>query len=156
MSAPVVVELAAQPFAYVSLHASIADIPKAMAGGFDTLSSGFARAGATMAGNPLTHYTDYDGGSASFDLGFPAREEEVAALRAAGLSIGRTPAGRNMTATHIGPYDTLSRTYNLIMEAMEREGLAGTRDMWEIYFSPPGTPPAQLRTDVVWPLRPDA
>lgn len=62
----------------------------------------FAEARAQMAGNPLAHYTDFDATSASLDLGFPVLETDVPALRATGLSIGQTPGGRNMTATHVG------------------------------------------------------
>jgi effector-binding domain-containing protein len=123
-----------------------------MGQGFATLSQMFATAKAQMAGNPLAHYTDFDATSASFELGFPVLENDIPALRAAGLSIGKTPGGRNMTATHVGPYDTVSRTYDRMTAAMKRQKLAGSKDMWESYLSPPDTPPEQIRTEVIWPL----
>ena len=57
-----------------------------------------------------------------------------------------------MTATHIGPYDTVSETYSTMDRAMQAQGLTGSKDMWERYLSPPDTPPEQTRTDVIWPL----
>lgn len=150
MPEPVVVELKSRPFAYISLKSSLAGMPAAMGQGFASLAQMFGRAKAQMAGNPLAHYTDFDATSASFDLGFPARAEDVPALRAAGLSIGETPGGQNMTATHIGPYDTVSKTYDLMAAAMKRQGLMGSKDMWESYLSPPETPPNRIRTDVIW------
>jgi hypothetical protein len=97
-------------------------------------------------------YLEFDAHSAKFDLGFPALEADLERLRAAGASIGRTPGGRNMTATHIGPYDTVSETYSTMDRAMQAQGLTGSKDMWESYLSPPDTPPEQTRTDVIWPL----
>ena len=150
MSEPVVVELKSTPFAYMSLQSALAAMPTTMAEGFRSLMGKFAQAKAPMAGNPLAHYTLFDATSASFDLGFPARAEDVEALRATGLFIGQTPGGRNMTATHIGPYDTVSETYELMTAAMKRQGLSGAKDMWESYLSPPDTPPSEIRTDLIW------
>lgn len=150
MADPVIVELSPRPFAYISLRSSLPQMPAIMGQGFATLGQMFATAKAQMAGNPLAHYTDFDATSASFELGFPVLESDIPALRAAGLSIGTTPGGRNMTATHVGPYDTVSRTYDRMTSAMKEQKLAGSRDMWESYLSPPGTPPDQIRTDVIW------
>lgn len=152
MSEPVIAELQAKPFAFINLRASLAEIPTTIQHGFGTLSGLFARAGAQMAGNPMTHYLNVDTQSVAFELGFPVLAADVEKLRAAGLSIGRTPEGRNMTATHMGPYSGLSDTYAAMDAAMKAHGVSGSTDMWEIYLSPPETPPEQTRTDVIWPL----
>ena len=142
----------AAPRAYITRTAKMAEISTVMAESFATLSDLFAKARAPMAGMPMAHYITYDDASTTFELGFPCRSEDEDALRAAGLSIGKSPEGRSMKATHIGPYDTVGSTYNAMIAAMEAKGLVPARDMWEIYFSPPETPPAQIRTDVVWPI----
>jgi hypothetical protein len=142
-----------QPFAYFTLTAQMSEMSEAMGAGFERLSAAFAKAKAEMAGMPLCHYTDYDEQSVTFELGFPARPDQVEALRAAGLSIGETPSGRSMKAIHIGPYDTIVETYNKMTEALKEQGLEGTKDMWEAYFSPPETPPEQIKTEVIWPVR---
>jgi effector-binding domain-containing protein len=142
----------ARPFAYITRTAKMNEIGKAMAEGFGALGAMFAKAGAAMAGMPMAHYRSYDTKTTTFDLGFPCRAEDAKALGAAGLSIGETPAGRNMTATHMGPYDTVVSTYDAMTAEMKSQGLKPASDMWEIYFSPPDTPPAKIRTDVVWPI----
>lgn len=152
MADPAIIELKPRPFAYISLRSTLPQMPQTMGQGFATLGQMFAEAKAQMAGNPFAHYTDFDATSASFDLGFPVLETDVPALRAAGLSIGQTPGGRNMTATHVGPYDTVSRTYDLMTAAMKDQKLSPGKDMWESYLSPPETPPEQIRTDVIWPV----
>lgn len=152
MTQPVIVELQAKPFAFINLKSSLADMPAVIGQGFGTLSGIFAKAGAQMAGNPMAHYLAFDARSVSFELGFPVLDADVDKLRTAGLSIGHTPGGRNMTATHIGPYSTVSETYSTMHAAMQAQGVTGSKDMWENYLSPPEAPPEQIRTDVIWPL----
>ncbi len=152
MSEPVIVELQSAPFAFIQLKSSLADMPRVMGQGFGTLGRLVGKADAAMAGNPLAHYLDFDAQSVTFQLGFPALESDTEKLLAAGLSIGRTPGGRNMTATHVGPYSTVSQTYAVIGDALKAHGETGSKDMWESYLSPPETPPAEIRTDVIWPL----
>lgn len=149
-----VVTLTPGPFACVTIATPVAGIAGAMAEGFCRLGDLFARAGAEMAGMPMCHYVEADQTSATFQLGFPCRPDEVAALRAAGLSIVETPSGEAMKAVHIGPYDDLTKTYAAMAKAMEAHGRIGSRDMWEVYCSPPETPPQQIRTEVLWPLQP--
>ena len=140
------------PRAYITRTAKMSDIPQAMMEGFATLSELFAKAKASMTGMPMAHYLAYDNASTTFELGFPCRSEDEHELRAAGLSIGMTPEGRSMKATHIGPYATVVATYNAMIAEMKAKGLVPAKDMWEIYHSPPETPPAEIRTDVVWPI----
>ena len=144
--------LTSQPFAYVSRSATLADMPRAMGEGFAILAGLFGKANAPMAGAPLAHYLSFEGGKATFDLGFPARPGDVAELKAAGLSIGETPSGRAMKAIHVGPYESGSQTYDAMGASMKRLGLSGTQDMWERYLSGPEVPPAQIRTEVIWPV----
>lgn len=147
------VETAApQPFAYLRRTSRIVDMPKTMGEGFASLESMLAAAKAVPAGMPLAHYLDYDETSTTFDLGFPVRAEDVQAVRAAGLEVGETASGRVMKGTHMGPYETANETYQAMMAEMKNKGLTAARDMWEVYFSPPETPPEQIRTDVIWPV----
>lgn len=148
-----VVTLKPGPFAYITVTTPMAGIATAMGEGFGRLSALFAEARAEMAGMPMCHYVEYDETSTTFQLGFPCRPEEVGALRAAGLSIGETPAGATMKAVHLGPYDSVGSTYNAMIEAMKAQGLVAARDMWEVYHSPPETPPEQIRTEILWPVR---
>lgn len=155
MTEPVIVELQARPFAYLSMEATLLTMPNAVAEGFERLGELFARADAPMAGGPLVHYLAFDTRLVDFDLGFPARPVDVERLRAAGLSIGETPGGPSMTARHFGPHDSLSETYLVMDEAMRRLAITGARDIWESY-SGGGTTADGFCTEVIWPLIPPA
>ena len=156
MSEPVIAELEARPFAYVSLTSTLADMPRAVATGFGKLQRLFDKAKASAAGCPLAHYLGFDTRTVTFDLGFPALPADVPRLKAAGLSIGETPGGRHMTATHVGPYETVTSTYTQMDAAMRARHVLGARDMWEAYPSPPETPASHVHTEVIWPLLPSA
>lgn len=148
-----VVTLTPGPFACVTITTPMTGIAGAIADGFCKLGELFARAGAEMAGMPMCHYVEVDSTSTTFQLGFPCRPDEVEALRGAGLSIVETPSGEAMKAVHIGPYDDLAKTYAAMAKAMEAHGRIGSRDVWEVYCSPPETPPERIRTEILWPLQ---
>jgi hypothetical protein len=153
MPEPVLTTLTPAPFAYLVRRSAIADMPRTMSEGFATLFRLFARAKARQSGMPMAHYLEYDEQSTTFQLGFPVRPEDVEALKQAGLEIGETPKGENMKAIHIGSYDSIVKTYDVMTTAMKKQGLEGSRDMWEVYYSPPETPPEQTQTEVIWPVR---
>jgi len=152
MSKPTIVDLEPRPFAYLSIEASLLDMPAAVAQGFHTLADLFARADAHIAGCPLVHYLAFDMRLVDFDLGFPARPDDVDRLRAAGLGIGQTPGGPSMMAWHTGPDDDMSKTYLIMDEAMRRLKIEGSRDIWECYPNRTVASAEQFRTEVIWPL----
>jgi effector-binding domain-containing protein len=64
------------------------------------------------------------------------------------------PAGDVARTTHIGPYADLPKAYEAVAARAKQDGRELATEMWEEYYSPPETPPAETRTDVYWPLRP--
>jgi len=63
-----------------------------------------------------------------------------------------TPAGRVATITHIGPYDQMRPTYDLLMKWRRDRGEAFAGPSWEIYGHW-SDDPAQLRTDIYFLLK---
>jgi AraC family transcriptional regulator len=148
-----VTDLTAQPFAYLTKTAQIKGIAEVMGQSFAELGKAFAAAAAPMTGPPLCHYMGFDGATTTFQVGFPYRPDDGKRLTAAGLTIGTTQAGQVMKATHKGPYETVVETYNAMQSEMQQRHLVGADDMWEIYMSPPETPPEEILTQVIWPVR---
>jgi AraC family transcriptional regulator len=147
-----VTELTAAPFAYVTKTAPLKGIAEVMGQSFAELGKAFATAQAPMAGPPLCHYVAVDGQSTTFQVGFPFRPEDGERLQATGLTLGTTQGGTAMKATHIGPYETVAQTYSAMQTEMTARKLVGAEHMWEIYMSPPETPPEQIVTEVIWPV----
>ncbi len=106
--------------------------------------------GVPLTGPAVARYTDVAAGECEFDAGFLVAQtpsDTDSRVRTADLG-GCTVA----CATHIGPYTSLAETYGAIEDWMDENGYVTAGPMWEEYFSPPGTPPEQTRTDVYWPV----
>lgn len=56
--------------------------------------------------------------------------------------------------THRGPYSRLTEAYTDLQEQAEELGrpVAWGASMWEEYWSEPGTPESETRTEIFWPV----
>lgn len=71
-----------------------------------------------------------------------------------GVTKGTLPEAEAFEAVHMGPYDSLEKTYGIIQEHMKAEGFTPSDTMWEYYLSDPETEPdpTKWQTRVVWPI----
>jgi class 3 adenylate cyclase/effector-binding domain-containing protein/streptogramin lyase len=65
------------------------------------------------------------------------------------------PATRALVTTHVGPYATLQRSYRLMSEVMDDNGLTAADKPREIYIAGPGDvqDPNGYETLIVWPIK---
>jgi effector-binding domain-containing protein len=70
----------------------------------------------------------------------------------AGWTLTELPAGTFASVTHVGPYDALGTAYDELEAWIGREGYAIDGPPREVYLSEPGTPPADIRTMVEFPV----
>ena len=68
---------------------------------------------------------------------------------------GTLPGGRVLSAWHVGPYDTLTRTHQRLEAWMSQQGLESAGASWELYWTDPGMEPdpAKWRTQIFMPVR---
>lgn len=69
-----------------------------------------------------------------------------------GWALLELPGGRFATLTHVGSYDTVSTSYELLGSWIESNGLTVAGPPRETYLSPPGTPTAQTQTVIAFPV----
>jgi effector-binding domain-containing protein len=69
-----------------------------------------------------------------------------------GWSIAELPAGTFASVVHVGSYDTLGTAYDDLEGWIGRQGLAVAGPPREAYLSEPGTPVADIRTVVEFPV----
>ena len=64
------------------------------------------------------------------------------------------PGGRVAQAIHVGPYETMEKTYRDLRTWMAEQRLHPAAGMWESYLSDPRTQPdpATWRTLITWPI----
>lgn len=90
--------------------------------------------GAVPAGEPFAYYHGIDDGTIDVEAGFPT----LATLKPSGEVVpGELPGGKAVIGVHLGPYDTLSRTYADMRAWAVSEGMRPTDDMWEVYLTDP-------------------
>ncbi len=102
------------------------------------------------AGPPFALYHSWEGEIMDMEVGFPIVGKGIEAGKVHTI---RLPAVRAAVATHIGPYERLTDTYNTMMEWMKANGHTPASYMWEEYLnSPQEVPPDKLMTRLYWPI----
>jgi effector-binding domain-containing protein len=107
--------------------------------------------GVAITGPPFGFYPRMPTDTVEVVVGFP-----VAARIApeADVTPFELPAGRVVTAIHVGSYESLARTYQELAEWAAAEGFSLADHMWEAYLTDPAEEPdpAAWQTKLIWPL----
>ena len=119
---------------------------------FAEVASYLARKGAGPAGVPFARFHPIGDGRFEVEAGFPAStptsgEGEV--------EPSDLPGGLVAVAVHVGSYDTIGPSYELLQNWVREHGGEPMGDAWERYLTDPGaTPdPSHQRTEVIQPYR---
>jgi effector-binding domain-containing protein len=104
-----------------------------------------------VVGPPFAVYHDYDPESCDMECGFPTARPEKGEGNIVSSSV---PGGKCVFATHIGSYESITTTYELVQEYMRKEGLKPKKVMFERYLNDPATvkDQDQLVTEIYWPI----
>lgn len=129
----------------------IADLPSFFARAFHEAAEAADAAGVEVVGPPFAFYPEAPTETVAVEVGFPVSAPARARGNAHPFVL---PGGRAVQAVHIGPYDTMEKTYTELRAWMAQHGLEPAVGMWECYLSDPQVErdPATWRTRIVWPL----
>ena len=147
-----VTELESQPIVSIRTTFPMGDIGKAMGRLFGEVHGYIQQSGQDPAGCPLAIYHSEPGDTVELECAIPVASPMAGAGR---VRADKLSAGTAATVTHIGPYDTLSRTWRALTEWMASQGFDGAGVPWEVYVTDPGAEPDQSkwRTDIFFPVR---
>lgn len=146
-----VVDLQAQPTLVVRARAAVERLPEVLGPAWAAILGHAGQAGAEPNSAPFVAYHNMDMKDLDLEIGFTfprplAGDENVQA--------GEVPAGKAAQCVHVGPYDQLRTTYQALEAWMSERGLKHAGPAYEYYLDDPqATPPGQLRTRVVLPVR---
>jgi len=141
--------------AVVRFASSPADMPGHMGRALGSVMAALTAQGVQPAGVPFAAYPSPEPGEdGAWDVaaGFPVE----APVEAAGDVVPyELPGGDVAVATHVGPYETIGRTYGEIQASLAGRGMAPAGPMWETYLTDPGSEPdpARWRTGIHVPVR---
>jgi effector-binding domain-containing protein len=140
--------------AVVRTSTTFSEIPTVMGSAFDAVATYLAPLGLLGEGPAIGRYTEMDliTGTVTVAAGFVVAQP----VDGDGAVVpDETPAAEVATTTHLGPYANVSEAYDAIAASVAEQGRElDETTMWEEYWSPPGTPDEQTRTEVFCPLKP--
>ncbi|MGT2463987.1 GyrI-like domain-containing protein [Sinomonas atrocyanea] len=145
-----VTDLPEQPTAVVRATVKMDELRGFFDGVFGTVVAAVQAQGGRVAGPPFAMYHGMPGETIDLEAGFPVAGPFTGADEVAASSL---PGGRTVRALHVGPYESLSETYQEVTEWMREKGLTPAASMWEVYMSDPNAEPdpATWRTELFWP-----
>lgn len=133
----------------------VADIAGFFDRSFGVLAEVLTEQGASIESPAFGIYRGPVGDTVDIEVGFVT----AAPVEPAGDVVpSERPGGRVARVVHEGSFDQLASSWSRLGEWMEREGLAPGPVMWEVYVTQPSPDmdPADLRTELNWPLADDA
>ena len=146
-----VVELETRDTAVVRATVALAELPAFFARAFPAVLTVLATEDIEPVGPPFAWYAGPPTDEVTLEAGFvvPHRIEPVGEVVASHL-----PGGRVVSAVHVGPYSTMTATYDRMRAWILEHRLIPTMPMWEVYLTDPGADPnpATWRTEICWPL----
>lgn len=108
--------------------------------------------GIHPSGAPFGKYYGQPGETVDVEAGFPV---PLVIASVGDVKPGTLPGGRIVEAVHVGPFDTMERTYAELQRYFSDAHLDVGDVMWESYLTDPEVEPdaAKWRTQICWPVR---
>ena len=142
---------AAQPTLSIRTHAAVEQLPQVFGQTYGAIMQYLGELGEQPVGMPFAAYYNMDMENLDIEIGFPVSRP----LPDRGeLKSGALPAGKIATTMHFGPYDSIGPAYEALTQFVQTSGYAPSGVAYEFYFSPPETPPAEIQTQIMFPLLP--
>ncbi|BFU45019.1 GyrI-like domain-containing protein [Krasilnikovia sp. MM14-A1004] len=131
-------------------HVAAAELPDFFARAIPAVTRELAHCGAVPAGPPVAVYSHEVERAFDVTVGFPVAGGTTAT---GGLVAEELPAGRAVSAEHLGSYETLPDAYAALGRWFGDHALNPPEIMWEEYLVGPGTAgESGYRTRIVCPL----
>lgn len=147
---PEIVTLESQHVAVVHRTVPMSQVHQVFDEGLPAVMAALTKQGVTPDGPPLAIYHGTPSDTVSVSVGFPTAVEITAEgdVHAATL-----PGGEAAGITHVGSYDSLSRSYARLQDWMTDRALVPGTPVWEIYVTEPNPEdPSSMVTEIRWPF----
>lgn len=148
-------EVPAQWVAVVGQRSRVDEMSTAVPRAIDEVGEYLVSLGIKPVGPPVCICPSPDDeGMIEHQTGWPVAEDVPAKPPIEARLLAAT---RALVMKHVGPYAELGRSYRLMAEVMEENGLGSADDPRELYWSDPEEvpDPKDYVTEIVWPIGPE-
>ncbi len=139
-----------RPTLSIRTRAAMQDLPQLFGQTYGALMQYLSELGAQPAGEPFAAYYNLDMQDLDVEIGFPVAKRLPDRDN---IKSGALPAGKFASTMHIGPYDTVGPAYEALTQYVKANGYELTGVAYEFFFSGPETPPEEIRTGIMFPLK---
>jgi len=139
-----------QPALSVRTRAAVQDLPQLFGKVYGAIMQYLGELGEQPAGMPFAAYYNMDMQNLDVEIGFPVARKFAGKGE---VQPSEFPGGKLATVWHIGPYDQCGPAYEALTQWIKDHGYETTGVAYELYLSGPETPPEEIRTQIVFPLK---
>ena len=141
----------AQPTLVVRTRTPAQSLPQVVGQAYGAIMQYAGQLGFQPSGAPFVAYYNMDMEDLDMEIGFPFEQKPKGKDNVLASEI---PGGRAAACLHVGPYDQLGAAYEALHKWMQANGHVPTGVAYEFYLNDPqATPPAELQTQLVFPLK---
>jgi effector-binding domain-containing protein len=141
----------AQPTLVIRTRAAVQSLPQVVGEAYAAIMQYAGRSGFQPSGAPFVAYHNMDMQDLDMEIGFPFDRKLPGKDN---ILAGEIPGGKAAACLHVGPYDQVGAAYEALQKWMQANGHVPTGVAYEFYLNDPqATPPAELQTQVVFPLK---
>lgn len=149
-----IIDVQPQPAAAVDYEVPMDQMGRKMGEVFGEVIGSLSRQGLQPKGTPFSTYPKMEPdqkGRWEVVSGFPVERTFSADGKVVPYEL---PGGKVAVATHMGPYDTIGRTYEQLQAWVKQHDMRPAGAMWESYLTDPNAEPdaSKWRTDVYLPV----
>ena len=142
---------ASQPTLVIRTRTPVQRLPQVVGQAYGAIMEYAGQLGVYPSGAPFVAYYNMDMEDLDMEIGFPFAQKPAA--KGAVLA-GEIPGGKAAACLHVGPYDQIGAAYEALQKWMQANGYEPTGVAYEFYLNDPqATPPAELQTQLVFPLK---
>ena len=144
-------EQAAQPALSLRTRTPVQDLPQVIGRAYGAILQYLGELGEYPASAPFAAYYNMDMQDLDVELGFPVAKK----LPGKGeIKARQIPGGKFATCLHIGPYSEVGPAYEALSQWVKDNGYEAIGVSYEVYLNDPSqTPPHELRTQIMFPLK---
>jgi effector-binding domain-containing protein len=141
----------AQPTLAIRTRTPVQSLPQVLGQAYGAIIQYAGQLGFQPSGAPFVAYHNMDMADLDMEIGFPFAQKVVGKGE---ILASEIPGGKAAACLHVGPYDQVGTAYEALQKWMEANGVVPSGVAYEFYLNDPQvTPPAELQTQVVFPLK---